>query len=101
VLIRADPSSEIGVAADAAVPTLCLPHLRMGARIARSDGERQRLLDLFSRGAEQLRVELLEFIRKRDYRFSHEQVSQAEATAWMRAVFAMVGEPRRQNEPRR
>lgn len=101
VLIRAEPSSEIGVAADAGVPTLCLPHLRMGVRIASSQSERQRLLDLFSRGAEQLRGDLLEFIRKRDYRFSHEVVSPAEATAWVRSVFAMVGEPRRRNEPRR
>ncbi len=102
VLAAAEPASEIGVAARReAHPVLCLPHLQMGVRVVGSEEERRRLLELFTGGAQELRGELLEFTRKRDYRFSDEVLTKGEATAWMRAVFAMVGEPRRQPEPRR
>jgi hypothetical protein len=40
-----------------------------------------------------LRDELDELIRKHDYRFRSEPISDREAVSWTRAVAALVGEP--------
>lgn len=93
VLAHADPSSDVGTAARANAPSLCLPHLRMGLLSEADKEEKARLVGVFTVGTEQLRGELLEFIRKRDYRYASEQVSIAEATSWIRAVHALAGTP--------
>ncbi len=73
---------------------LCLEHLRMGLALGELDeAGRRHLVLIFREGSERLRGELVEFIRKRDYRFADEIVTQGEATAWFRAVQAIVGMP--------
>jgi len=95
LLGSADPDSELGVAARERDAPLCAMHLLRGLESAPSDVEADRLLEVFTIGAERLRRHLREYLRKRDYRFSAETVSSDEATAWARAVYAMVGDPLR------
>jgi Family of unknown function (DUF6062) len=94
VLARTATSSEVADLAAEHAPCLCLPHLRRGLSLDDLDEEdRRRLIAIYVMGSERLRTELAEFIRKRDYRFASEPVSEAEATAWYRAVRAIVGLP--------
>jgi len=70
---------------------VCLPHLQLVD--SRLDGDRAK----FFRSAEhniltKLEGHLNEFIRKHDYRFSNEKISQEEAASWQRAVRFTVGE---------
>jgi hypothetical protein len=95
LLGSADPDSELGVAAREGDAPLCATHLLRGLESAPSDVEADRLREVFTIGAERLRRDLREYLRKRDYRFSSETVSSDEATAWARAVYAMVGDPLR------
>jgi hypothetical protein len=94
VLGRAAPDSEVAVLASEHAPVLCLEHLRTGLALGDLDeaGRRQLVL-VFREGSARLRGELVEFIRKRDYRFADEILTQGEATAWLRAVQAIVGMP--------
>lgn len=80
---------------------LCLPHAMQGVAVARTPVERDRLVDVYQRGAEELRGELAEYTRKTDYRFHHEGMSEAEASAWRRAVLRLVGEVRPRRQPER
>lgn len=100
ILAVEGPSSDVGAAARIGGSHLCLPHLRMGVGLAVSDQQRDRLIEVFLIGGDQLRSELREFIRKRDYRFSDEVVTKEESSAWIRAVHTMVGDPRRRTRPR-
>lgn len=93
VLADAEPSSEIGTLARDHAPSLCLNHLRMGLRFEDGEASRAGLVDVFMTGAEALRGQLLGFMRKRDYRYAAEEMSEEEATAWVRAVHALVGAP--------
>jgi hypothetical protein len=93
LLSEADPGSEIGAAARGDGPKLCVPHLMLGMRLAATAAAESRLVDVFVHGVKQLRGDLSEFIRKRDYRFVDETMTPGEANAWVRAVHAMVGTP--------
>ncbi len=70
---------------------ICLPHFQLA--LSQAGAGSTRLLagwqaDAWSR----LRGELDELIRKHDYRFRSETISEAEADSWERAVAAVVGE---------
>jgi len=70
---------------------LCLSHLRMTlSRPGASRGSRD-LLASQRQAWRMLMAELEEFIRKNDYRFVGEQLTEAEASSWYRAVDAVVG----------
>lgn len=97
ILSAADPGSPPGRAVRGATRGLCLPHLATGLDLARSDAAANRLIDIYLRGEADLRADLTEFIRKRDYRFRSEGLTDEQATSWLRAVHRLVGEP----EPRR
>jgi Family of unknown function (DUF6062) len=84
-------SSEIGLAARAPGRGLCIPHLEDGLTIARSEEERLRLLDIYTRADDELRSQLSEYLRKRDYRFQAEGLTEDEAVSWRRAVHRVVG----------
>ncbi|MEW5871484.1 MAG: DUF6062 family protein [Chloroflexota bacterium] len=72
---------------------LCLPHLDQAfARLSRT-ADRQLLLEISQQHLQSLREELLEFIRKNDYRFHHEKIGK-EGNAWKRAMGIAVGEKR-------
>ena len=71
---------------------LCLPHLQ----ITIAHASQSAVKELVAWQAEvwsQLRGELDELIRKHDYRFQSEPVTEAESIAWERAVAAIAGEP--------
>ena len=70
---------------------LCLPHFT--ASLAHASGAAsQSLADWQAAAFRRLRDELDELIRKHDYRFSGEAITEQEAVAWTRAVAAAVGE---------
>jgi hypothetical protein len=70
---------------------LCLPHFT--ATLAHASGAAsQSLADWQAAAFRRLRDELDELIRKHDYRFSGEAITEQEAVAWTRAVAAAVGE---------
>lgn len=80
---------------------LCLPHLELGFRSHRSRAERGRLADAFLHGEAELRANLKELIRKHDYRFRDEGITDEERASWVRAVRRVVGEPRPSRQPSR
>ena len=80
---------------------ICLPHLELGLRHARSDAEARQLVELYLRAEEELRTDLTEFIRKQDYRFQSEGLTDAQASSWMRAVHRLVGESMPRKPPER
>ena len=64
---------------------LCLPHFRIA--LSHAGGGASRTLAQWQAATwRQLRGELDELIRKHDYRFADEKVTEAEADAWQRAV---------------
>lgn len=70
---------------------ICLPHFQLA--LSHASSASIRLLASWQASAwSQLRGELDELIRKHDYRFRSEPVTEAEADAWTRAVGAVVGE---------
>lgn len=70
---------------------LCLPHFQVALSHA-GPGATKTLADWQAQAWRKLRGELDELIRKHDYRFRHEPVTEAEAIAWQRAVAAVAGE---------
>ena len=71
---------------------LCLPHL--ASSLERAEGDAAIFLaSATSRKLHPLLQELGEFIRKQDYRFTHEGLTEQEATAPARAVRLAAGEP--------
>ena len=70
---------------------LCLPHFTETLTHA-SGAASQSLADWQAAAFRRLRDELDELIRKHDYRFSGETITEQEAVAWTRAVAAAVGE---------
>jgi hypothetical protein len=68
----------------------CLPHLRLAFEHLRGPEKRAALLTLQRQRIESLRAELLEYIRKNDYRFAGEPFG-SERDAWRRAVEMVVG----------
>ena len=74
---------------------LCLPHFTetLVQAGAHASGTASRSLsDWQATALRRLRDELDELIRKHDYRFSGEAITEQEAVAWTRAVAAAVGE---------
>jgi hypothetical protein len=70
---------------------LCLPHFT--ETLAQASGTASgSLADWQAAAFRRLRDELDELIRKHDYRFSGESITEQEAVAWTRAVAAAVGE---------
>ncbi len=69
----------------------CLPHFRL--LLSHASESDARTVALWQGTALcRLRDDLDELIRKHDYRFQHEQITEEEAEAWQRAVAALVGE---------
>jgi hypothetical protein len=73
---------------------LCLPHFTETLTHA-SGAASQSLADWQAAAFRRLRDELDELIRKHDYRFSGEAITEQEAVAWTRAVAVAVGEAER------
>lgn len=101
ILAKGEPDSPPAVTVGRVTHGLCLPHLAMGLAHARSEPQAQQLLGIFGRGTDELQAELREFIRKQDYRFRHEGLTDREASAWRRAVSRLVGEPAPRRKPER
>jgi hypothetical protein len=76
---------------------LCLPHFQTLLSHA-SAGQAKTLAAWQATAWRQLRDELDELIRKHDYRFRGETVTEEEADSWERAVAMMVGDEER-NSP--
>ncbi len=70
---------------------LCLPHLREVLMLPRATQAYDALMGAQREAWQRLMGELEEFIRKNDYRFAGEPMSEAEALSWTRAVDALVG----------
>ena len=70
---------------------LCLPHLRRTLELARREDAFDLLITITRDKLVKLTAELDEFIRKHDYRFSHEKVG-TEGDSWQRALARIVGE---------
>ncbi|MCU0501229.1 MAG: DUF6062 family protein [Anaerolineae bacterium] len=70
---------------------LCLPHFTETLTHANGAAS-QSLAEWQAAALQRLRAALDELIRKHDYRFSGEAITEQEAVAWTRAVAAAVGE---------
>jgi hypothetical protein len=70
---------------------LCLPHLRRALEVTQDEAGFAFLRGLMEAKLKALAAELDEFIRKNDYRFSHEGFG-AEGDSWQRAIGVVVGE---------
>lgn len=70
---------------------LCLPHLRgaLSHRIKSSAADI--LIDLHRQAWQHIMGELEEFIRKNDYRFQDEKLTEAEGSSWSRVLDMIVG----------
>ncbi len=90
ILVKHLDDAAIG-AAYLAAGGLCLPHFQVALAHAGPAGVKT-LADCQAQAWRRLRDELDELIRKHDYRFRHELVTDAEAIAWQRAVAAVAGE---------
>jgi hypothetical protein len=89
-LLRHLAAKEIEVAY-AAAGGLCLPHFQIV--LSHASENAARTLAQWQEGAlGRLRDHLDELIRKHDYRFQGESLSDEEAASWKRAVAAVVGE---------
>lgn len=71
---------------------LCWPHLAWALRTNSDPAVHNALVDLHSSTWQVLIDRMAEFIRKRDYRFSHETVTDEETAAVERAICALTGE---------
>jgi hypothetical protein len=76
---------------------LCLPHLQETLALA-GEGSARTLAGWQAIVYRRLRDELDELIRKHDYRFAGEPVSEREAKSWERAVAAVTGEEEKRSE---
>jgi len=80
---------------------ICLPHLALGLRSHRPEQERARITGAFLQGEAELRANLKELIRKHDYRFHDEGITDEERASWIHAVRRVVGEPSARRQPER
>ncbi len=92
--------TEVGRAAREAGRWLCLPHLVEGLWLVQGPEATEGLLDLYLRAEGEVRADLREYLRKRDYRYRHEPRGR-EAGAWLRAVWLTVGAPLPRRDPGR
>lgn len=70
---------------------LCWPHLELAMRSANEPAVHGVLVKLHSDVWQVLIDQMGEFIRKRDYRFSHETITDEETTAVEKAIVALTG----------
>jgi hypothetical protein len=70
---------------------LCLPHFQLALSHA-GEGAAHTLAEWQATALRRLRDELDELIRKHDYRFRGEPITEREANSWKRAVAAVAGE---------
>ncbi|NOX63569.1 MAG: hypothetical protein GXP42_16725 [Chloroflexi bacterium] len=70
---------------------LCWPHLQLALRVKRKARAKSVLLEIQESAWKELSGHLDEFIRKRDYRFRHEGLSEQEAASIERAIAALTG----------
>jgi hypothetical protein len=87
-------------AAYVAAGGLCLPHFQT-VLMHTSGGQAKTLAGWQAAAWRQLRDELDELIRKHDYRFRGETVTDAEAVSWDRAVAMIVGDEERNTSEER
>ncbi len=71
---------------------LCLPHFRLALSYVRDEETFNRLVVLQQAVWEHLRADLLEFIRKNDYRYINEGFG-PEGDSWQRVIEAISGAP--------
>jgi hypothetical protein len=76
---------------------ICLPHFQLALSQASASAVRT-LAGWQAEAWSRLRGELDELIRKHDYRFRSEPVTEDEASSWKRAVAAVVGAAEPENE---
>ena len=69
---------------------LCVGHLHAALRVAHGEAS-EFLAQSHERKLNRLMADLDEFIRKHDYRFAGETMTEAEAHSWQRAVRSIVG----------
>jgi hypothetical protein len=72
---------------------LCFPHLRIALQQAPDAQACETLIDIHRAALESMRAELVELIRKNDYRFNQEKLGK-EGDAWSRAVGMVNGSKR-------
>ncbi len=70
---------------------LCLPHLRMTLSQPGAGKVSRLLLEAQRAAWQRLIGEVDEFIRKNDYRFRHEALTNQEADSWIRAIDTLIG----------
>jgi hypothetical protein len=74
-------------------PGLCRGHFAAAAEMMTDLTTLQVLVDVQTRGWDALAGHLKEYLRKHDYRFSHEPRTAAEDASWVRAAATISGEP--------
>ncbi len=101
VLAAAEEGSEPWEAIRRPGRGLCLPHVSLGLRLHPGEEERARLAEAYLHGEAELRAALRELIRKHDYRFHGEGLTEEERASWIRAVYRVIGEPPPRKPPPR
>lgn len=76
----------------AAAGGLCWPHLDQALRSTSDARVRSALVEVHGQVWETLIAQMGEFIRKRDYRFSHETITDEESVAVERAIAVLTGQ---------
>ena len=71
---------------------LCLPHLRLALEEVEEQGSAGLLLQVQAQALSRLSGNLKEYLRKHDYRYSHEPMPDSEAKSYLRAISLFVGE---------
>lgn len=97
LLGRAAPDTRVGRLARARGSGICLPHLGRGIARAETAQQVERLVEVFDRAAAEVGAELVEAIRKHDYRFADEPRG-AEMNSWRRAAAWLAGQPKPETE---
>ena len=92
LLSLAGEESRLGRAARQEGRGVCIPHLALGLEEAGGPEEAERLMEVFRRGVDEVAGDLLEHIRKHDYRHADEPPGR-EADVWRRAPWWVVGRP--------
>ena len=72
---------------------LCLNHFVAAASLVKDRESLVILTDVQAQSWDTLSRDLKEYLRKHDYRFSHEPKTPAEETSWVRAVAVISGTP--------
>lgn len=70
---------------------LCLPHLRTALSKKMRTSSSETLISIHRQAWQQMMGELEEFIRKNDYRFQDEKMTEEEGTSWSRVLDMIVG----------